>query len=106
MGEHVVPLDLLFEFAGKLLAKFQQAQKVSPKPVQVTRLRWKQPNPGKLKTNFNGAVFGSSQGACIGVVVRNFQGEIMAALSEMIPMPLSIFLLETLAARRAVLFIQ
>ena len=29
MCEHVVPvLDLLFEFAGKLLAKFQQAQKV------------------------------------------------------------------------------
>ena len=106
MGKHVVPLDLLFEFAGKLLAKFQQAQKVSPKPVQVTRLRWKQPDLGKLKTNFDGAVFGSSQEACIGVVVRNSQGEIMATLSEMIPMPSLILLLETLAARIAVLFIQ
>jgi len=37
--------------------------------------------------------------------VRSFQGEIMVALSEKIPMPSSIVLLETLAARRAILFI-
>lgn len=48
MGEHVVPLDPLFEFAGKLLAEFQQAQKVSPKPVRSTRPRWKRPDLGKL----------------------------------------------------------
>lgn len=46
------------------------------------------------------------QKASIGVVVRNSQGEIMAALSEKIPMPSSVVLLETLAARRAVLFIH
>ena len=41
------------------------------------------------------------------VVVRKLSGEniIMAALSEKIPMPSSIVLLETLAARRAILFI-
>lgn len=43
--------------------------------------------------------------AGIGVVVRNSQGDVMASLSEKIPMPPSVLLLETVAARRAVLFV-
>ncbi|XP_030958951.1 uncharacterized protein LOC115980890 [Quercus lobata] len=42
----------------------------------------------------------------IGVVVRNSLGEVLAALSEIIPLPLSIVVLETIAARRAVTFLQ
>lgn len=40
------------------------------------------------------------------MVVCNSQGDIMAVLSEQIPMPSSVLMLETLAARRAVLFIH
>lgn len=42
----------------------------------------------------------------IGVVVRNSQGEVLTALSEIIPLPYSLVLVETLSARRAVLFIK
>ena len=42
----------------------------------------------------------------IGVVARNSLGEIKAALSEIVPMPSSVVVLKTLAARRAVHFVQ
>ena len=42
----------------------------------------------------------------IGVVVRNSSGTIVAALSEIVPCPSSVLALETVAARRAILFLQ
>ena len=42
----------------------------------------------------------------IGVMVRNSHGEIKAALSEIVPMPSSVVVLKTLAARRVVHFVQ
>ena len=44
--------------------------------------------------------------AGVEVVVRNSHGDIKAALSEIVPMPSSVVVLETLAARRAVHFVQ
>lgn len=55
-----------------------------------------------LKTNFDGAIFEDLDAAGIGVVVRNSRGEIMGFLSDIIPMPSSIVVLESLATRRAV----
>ena len=59
-----------------------------------------------MKINFDGAVFEDLDAVGIGVVVRNSCGEVMAALSEIIPKPASVSALETLAARRAVQFVQ
>ena len=67
---------------------------------------WKPPDAALLKTNFDGAVFDDLGAAGIGVVVRNSLGEVLAALSEIIPLPLSIVALETIAARQAVLFVR
>ena len=53
------------------------------------------------KTNFDGAVFAKSREAGIGVVIRNSNGEVVVALSEKIPNPNSVEVLEALAARRA-----
>ena len=44
--------------------------------------------------------------AGLGVVIRNHDGEVMAALSEKIPQPSSVTLLEILAARRAAIFVH
>lgn len=44
--------------------------------------------------------------AGIGVVVCNSHGEIKAALSEIVPMPSSVVVFETFAARRAGHFVQ
>ena len=42
----------------------------------------------------------------IGVVVRNSSSKVLAALSEIIPLPSSIVALETIAARWAALFLH
>lgn len=48
------------------------------------------PSPSdSLKTNFDGAIFQESNEAGTGVVIRNFMGEVMAALSEKIAKPSS-----------------
>ena len=57
-----------------------------------------------MKVNFDGAIFDDLRAVGIGVVVQNEHGEVVAALAEQIPTPDSVFTLETLAARRVVLF--
>ena len=59
-----------------------------------------------MKTNFDGAIFEELDAAGVGVIVRNSSGELLAALSEIIPLPSSILALETIAARRAVSFLH
>ena len=51
-----------------------------------------------MKTNFDGAVFEDLNAAGIGVVVRDSHGEVLAAVAEIIPLPSSIHVFETLAA--------
>ena len=59
-----------------------------------------------MKANFDGAIFEDISVAGIGVVVRNEHGEVVAAMAEKVPILDSVFTLETLAARHAVLFVQ
>ena len=66
--------------------------------------RWKPPASGELKANFDGAVFVDSDEAGIGVVIRNENGEVMAALSEKIALPPSEETWELLAKRKAAMF--
>ena len=51
-------------------------------------------------------MFGESDEAGVGVIVRNSKGEVKAALAEKISKPPSVEALELLAARRAALFSQ
>ena len=57
-----------------------------------------------MKTNHDGAMFDESDEAGIGVVIQNFDGEVMAALSEKIQKPSFVEVLELLVARQAVSF--
>lgn len=57
-----------------------------------------------MKTNFDGAMFGESYQASLGVVIRNSEGQVMAALSKKIHKPHSAQSVKLLAARRAVTF--
>lgn len=60
---------------------------------------WTLPDTNTCKTNFDRAMFEDLNKAGIGVVVRNSQGEVMAAMSERIIMPPSVVILETIEAR-------
>ena len=51
------------------------------------------------KVNFDGANFGESDEAGIGVVIRDSSGAVKAALSEKIKKPPTVDLLELLAAK-------
>lgn len=55
---------------------------------------WKPPACGDIKTEYDRATFDDTGEARIGVVVRLDGGEVFAALSEKIPLPSSIEVLE------------
>ena len=74
--------------------------------MNAQRPRWKPPDTGFVKENFDGAIFEDISAAGIGVAVRNKLGEVVAAMAEKVPILDSVFTLETLAARHAVLFVQ
>ena len=74
-----------------------------PRPTEV---KWRSPAQWEYKTNFDGAMFQDTGEAGLGVAIRNHDGEVMAALSEKIPQPSSVTLLEILAARRAAIFVH
>ncbi|KAL0012624.1 hypothetical protein SO802_007732 [Lithocarpus litseifolius] len=76
------------------------------KKVRARRPRWKPPDAGFVKENFDEAIFKNLMAAGIGMAIRNEHGEVVAALAEQIPIPDSVFTLETLAARHAVLFVR
>ena len=93
-----MPLEKLLDLAQQYLQEFQQSHSklvVKQPPKQNI---WKPPNPSTVKTNFDGAIFEELDAAGVGVVVCNSSGELLAALSEIIPLPSSILALETIAA--------
>ena len=60
---------------------------------------WKPPSPGLFKINFDGATFEYLNQAGIGVVIRDEHGLVIVALSQRIPLPSSMSMVEALAAR-------
>lgn len=57
------------------------------------------------ETNYDGAVFEDTNEAGIGVVVRNAKGEVIATLSEKIPLSSLVEVSEVIVARRETQFI-
>ena len=106
VGEEVLPLSEVAGVAHQQLQEFQQVRLCPSKKVRSKRPRWKPPDAGFMKANFEGAIFEGLKAAGIGVVVLNEHGEVVAALAEQIPIPDSVFTLETLAARCAVQFVR
>ena len=70
------------------------------------RQNWSPLDVGVYKLNFDGAIFEGSARARLGVVVRDAEGMIIAAMCQNIQLPSSVDLVEALAARRAILFSQ
>ena len=88
------------------MQEFQQVRQCPNKKVCAQRPRWKPPDTGFVKANFDGAFFEDISAAGIGMAVRNEHGEVVATMAEKVPVPDSVFTLEALATRRAVLFVQ
>ncbi|KAK9997016.1 hypothetical protein SO802_021702 [Lithocarpus litseifolius] len=103
-NEAALPNTKLAQSASALLAEFQQGKQQQQPKKRPGPVRWQPPPVDTVKANFDGAVFRADQEAGIGVVLRNNEGHVLAALSERVMMPVSVEVLEMLAARRAALF--
>ncbi|KAL0015448.1 hypothetical protein SO802_002517 [Lithocarpus litseifolius] len=100
--EPILPLTNIAATARDNLREFQSLQHKPHDTPRPRRKVWKPPDTNTCKTNFDRTMFEDLNKAGIGVVVRNSKGEVMAAMSEKIIMPPSVFILETIAIRRAV----
>ena len=99
------PLHEVSMRAKNLVLEYFKIHKHPPKIQRRATLTRQLPPPvGFYKANFDAAYFGNSGIAGIGVVVRDCEGEIIAALSQKILEPYSVDVAETLACRRAVVF--
>ena len=104
LNEKGIETDRIFSTAKEYLSEFQlKLPKPVPKPSKAS-IRWRPPVGKLYKTNFDEVVFRESGEAGIGVVVRDANGEVIAALAEKITFPGTMEMLEALAARRAVKF--
>ena len=69
---------------------------------QQSQAAWTPPSTSCFKVNFDGATFEKEGSAGLGVVIRNGDGQVMASLSQLVPLPHSVIEVEALAARRGV----
>lgn len=91
--------------AGSLLQEFLAVQEVEPeKPRRVLLHQWRPPELDVHRVNFDAAVFKASNSAGIGVVVRDWCGMVVGALSMPIPLSNLVADLEALACHHAVQF--
>ena len=95
----------IFSATTQYLSAFQLKFPMKVAKSPEIEMKWSPPLGEEYKTNYDGAVFEDLGEAGIGVVVRNATGEVLAALSEKIPYPSLVDLVEILAARRAAWFI-
>ena len=64
---------------------------VTPRP---TRVRWFPPTENLYKANFDAALFDHLGFAGLGVVVRDYRGNVLAALSQKVALPQSMEMAE------------
>ena len=83
----------------KLLEDFQSAnEKLSrPRTENQNGAAWKPPPPGSFKVNVDGALFSKSKLSSVGVIVRDEEGNVIAAMSRKKNLPLRVLELEAKA---------
>ena len=100
------PLHQLFQFAHDNYLEFK-ALKIAPVPSRTKRkVRWKPPDPGSYKINFDGATFAGEKCSGLGVMVRDKKRLVIAAMATRVPQLLQAIEIEALAANKALEFAQ
>lgn len=99
------PLLEVGERVVALVREFLDLSKPGALPRSSSvQVGWSHPPVGVFKVNFDASLFENTGSAGIGVAIRDFDGEIIAALSQRIPLPFSMEMAEAMAAHRALLF--
>ena len=75
-------------------------------PKATITFRWLPPPTGWVKVNFDRATFKEKSLAGLGCIIRNEKGLVMAAFTQIIPLPTLVEMVEVLAMRSAIGFAQ
>ena len=98
-------MEKIYRDAVERMKEFHSVQE---QPRNQTTLphptHWLPPLPSVYKVNFDGATFPDIASVGLGVVVRDSEGLVIAALSERLHLPPTVAALEALACRRSILF--
>ena len=82
LGEASIPLGQIRRFARDYIRDFKNLTNLPSAPVRTAPRGWRPPANDIWKINFDGAMFGESDEAGIGMIIRDCRGEVKAALSE------------------------
>ena len=87
LGLPVQPLNRICSMAGSLLQEFLDAQDSTPVTQEPSPAQqWCPPKAHTFKANFDAVVFKSNNLAGVGVVIRDWRGEAIGALSMIVPL--------------------
>ena len=103
------PLTQVIHAASQALATFHDFISSASKQIRhnpPTQIKWSPPPIGRVKVNFNKALFKDIGKAGLGVIVRDSNGQAIASLSEQASLPFSPEIAEVMAATRALSFAQ
>ena len=104
-GRPVHPAAHILSLAGNLLQDFLAAQQMDPiLPRFITTQQWRPPELNYHKVNFDAAIFRDSNLAGIGVVVTDWRGEFVGALSSSMSLSHAVADMAAFACRKAVEF--
>ena len=93
--------------AKQALQDFHNANMVQSAQIPIgacPRVKWKPPLDASLKLNFDGTTFKDIGKAGLGAVIRNSSGQVLASISEQVPLPHTSDIIEALAAAQAISF--
>ena len=105
-NEQHQPPEKITKAVAALLAEFHGNSAGRSDRKLTHSHRWVPPDEGMYKVNYDGACFVDEEKAGIGVVVRNDRDQVMGSLAEKIEMPPTVEVLEAMAARRAMIFME
>ncbi|XP_075665351.1 uncharacterized protein LOC142635017 [Castanea sativa] len=105
-NEPILPAEKTSTTARAHLQEFHKLRNRFTSIAWPQQAVWRPSDPSTWKTNYNGAMFVEQNVSGVGEVVRNSKGEVLAVLSEKIPQPPLVVLLETMAARKVVYFVH
>ena len=95
--------EIIFK-ARSMIESYQLARLAKPHHKEPTDIRWIPLNFPWYKINIDAAVFAVSKSVGIGVVVRDREGSVVAALSKRMPLPLGPLEAKAKAMHEAVTF--
>uniref|UniRef100_A0A7N2LQY5 RNase H type-1 domain-containing protein n=1 Tax=Quercus lobata TaxID=97700 RepID=A0A7N2LQY5_QUELO len=95
LGEDTFPLMKINSIAANSLQEFHQLHPTHSAIPQTARsVKWRLPPEGFLEVNFDGVVFAANNIASLGIIICNDSELVMAALSQQIPLPISVEMVE------------